>query len=289
MSDQLDRSKELIENGKIKVATTILEKIVIENPAVIEAGYLLGICNFRQKKYGDAKKVFTALIAQDSGHINGHYYLGLSHERLGDEESAQREFKFTLTLKPSHKLALKKTGNPTAPTPQTAPPVGDQGDTKISTDPGELILWARRKPWTTMHLALLILSIIFVMGILRAGALDGTGISNIFLLLIPVGVFLDWIIRTLVTTYSIYERRIDIAAGYFSRKTQSIWSFEMEKVELERNLWLILTRTSRIVIHAKEEKHNITGIRNHKFMTKLWHEMRDAALVERRNMKKWWI
>ncbi|WP_422343180.1 tetratricopeptide repeat protein [Parasphingorhabdus sp.] len=312
MNNEYIRAKNDFEKGNISKASAQLETMVEQGITNEEIIYLLGVCRFRQRKFEDARGLFISLLATNNSHINAHYYLGLSHERLGDEKSARTEYRFTLALKPDHKLAQKKLGqnviqqeatSPQREASQASNRAQENGE-QVSTDPGDLIYSGHRKPWTMLHIPALIivLAAIKLLFIVENGpglvegflfalqSIRGLSLEPVIpVYLVPTLIFIDLIFRSIATKYKIYQKRIDVRYGYLMRKEYSIWTFEIESVEFRRNLWLILSNSGQILMKAKGIETTIDGIGRAKFMRQLWSEMRDAALVDRRSMKKWWI
>ena len=121
-------------------------------------------------------------------------------------------------------------------------------------------------------------------------------IATVFQPLCALVFLLLWAIlymKSVATRYWIYERRIDIKTGVLLRQEHSIWIYEIDETWLTRSPLNLLTGDATVHIQAtmthKTEHWEITGLGNHKFMKRLWEELRDAGLVERRAMKRWWI
>lgn len=112
------------------------------------------------------------------------------------------------------------------------------------------------------------------------------------------------VLTWLGSRYDIYERRIDLREVGFHTNYDSIWLYEITDVRLEIPPALALTSTAKLYIRAAthpaqdlidaepriaDAVHIIPGIGGRRFMKKLWQELRDAALVERRAMHRWWV
>lgn len=92
------------------------------------------------------------------------------------------------------------------------------------------------------------------------------------------------------TSYSIYERRIDLSSGVLNRRRQSVWLYEIKDVELRQPLFMNMTGNAMIRISLDDDSHvNIIGFGPLRDQVRLYEELRDSALKERRAMKNWWV
>jgi len=105
-----------------------------------------------------------------------------------------------------------------------------------------------------------------------------------------------------MTRYKIYERRIDVATGVLSRRQTSTWLYEIDNVEFEQSPALTLSHNAAVVVYlpprpdAKpsrlrkdRSKLRIIGFGRFRHQLALFGEIRDAALIERRAMRNWWV
>lgn len=309
MEKQFTKAQELFKSGKLLEAARLLEALVKDNPDHWESAYLLGICRFREKKFPEAAEIFRRAVDLQTDVANSHYYLGLCKERLGDDVGAETEYKFTLALDPQHKHAAQKLGKDQTgpPQPKPLPPQGE-ADPGASSNPGEQLFEGRRKLRTFWHvptlLLLLVVSVIYYQAVYGAipfitapggyffnprGMIQPSMILFYLPVWVLLGLTVDLVLRSMVTRCTILQRRIDLQRGIIFRKNYSVWTFEIESVEYGRGLWLALVRSGTVKLKVGPEKHKLVGYGNSKFMKKMWAELRDAALVERRGMKKWWI
>ena len=292
MTDPLQRARGLVRQNRILDAEPLLDRLLEGSPTDTDALYLRGVCHFRRKDFPAAEAAFRRLLTEDNTHANGHYYLGLCLERQDNETASLEQYHFVLALQPDHRQALSKLGA-TAADGNTDGPRPREGGTgpieETSPDPGQRILEGHRLFRTTLPLS--VLPVLVFAAILAKLASLGLGIPGFgvfigaLLLLSPVDAWL----RSRATRYVVWQRRLDLQQGIVFRKEHSVWTYEIENVEFSRGFWLMLMRSGRITIEAKGQKHRIVGLGNHRFMRKLWNELRDAALVQRRGMKKWWI
>jgi tetratricopeptide (TPR) repeat protein len=77
-----------------------------------DARYMAGKASFRLQQLPQAQHFFRQAIAAGDRSANTHYYLGLIYERQGDHHSAEREYKWALSVNADHKQARQKLGMP---------------------------------------------------------------------------------------------------------------------------------------------------------------------------------
>jgi tetratricopeptide (TPR) repeat protein len=104
-----------------------------------------------------------------------------------------------------------------------------------------------------------------------------------------------------LTTYEVYERRIEVTKGVLNRRRLSAWLYEIADVELRQSPMLTLTRNAEVRIYlpqtgyGKPSRFNdrsvlrIIGFGRLRDQEHLWEEIRDAALRERRIMRRWYL
>lgn len=128
-----------------------------------------------------------------------------------------------------------------------------------------------------------------------------TMLFTIFLLS-PFIIFFYILLAHISTEYRIFEYRIDIKSGVINRKESSIWLYEIEDAWLNRTPIDLITNNATLHLSASMEKRSgtgskagqiaqfsISGLGDYEFMHNFWTEIRDAALIERRGMKNWWV
>jgi uncharacterized membrane protein YdbT with pleckstrin-like domain len=92
------------------------------------------------------------------------------------------------------------------------------------------------------------------------------------------------------TKYEIYERRLDITIGGFNTRTYSIWLHNITDVIYSQGSVQRFTGDASITVKTGDTTGlKIIGLGNADEMRKFWNELRDAALIERRAMHKWWV
>jgi tetratricopeptide (TPR) repeat protein len=107
------------------------------------------------------------------------------------------------------------------------------------------------------------------------------------------------------TRYQIFESRIDIREGVLTQRLDSVWLYQLADVYFEQPLWLALTgharlklRTNKVNLRGRPVIRSITAMvhtqpavqeRPAKFLQKMFHELRDRALVEGLAIKKFWV
>lgn len=91
------------------------------------------------------------------------------------------------------------------------------------------------------------------------------------------------------TRYEIFTHRIDITRGILARQSDTVWLYEINDVVFQQPLWLLLTGNARITLRTDAGPHRIVGFGNASAMRRLWAEIRDTAVSERRAMRRWWI
>lgn len=307
----------LFRSGAIREAFPYLLEAAGSEPDNKEAAFLLGVCSFRMKEFERAEDLFRSVIALDNQHYRAHYYLGLSLERQGRTKDAITQYKFTLIIKPGFREAEAKIhqfGNTPVLTSvdnggealaaqvdgikQPRPP----GEQELG--PGALLYTVNRRRTSFFRYVistLMILALCFVAVILvqKSGRPpNDTDELGHLLLVIAAVIFLfvlaDMVLRPRYTTLSVYESRLDLASGILFRKQRSIWLYEIVGVSFSRGPWLFLTNSGQINVETgggvtPRSTDKLVGYGNKKFMELLWHEIRDAVLVERRSMKRFFI
>lgn len=128
--------------------------------------------------------------------------------------------------------------------------------------------------------------------------LVGTAVA---LVLLGVLLVLHAALASAATQYEVYERRIDVQQGVLNRRSLSVWLYEITDVELRQSPMLTLTGNAEIRIslpqrgYAKPSRFDdptkvrIIGFGSLRDQQRLWREVRDAALRERRVMRRWYL
>lgn len=115
-------------------------------------------------------------------------------------------------------------------------------------------------------------------------------IAAIALSVLAVLLVVHAILAAGMTRYDVYQRRIDVARGVLNRRRISVWLYEITDVQLRQPVWLTLTGNAEVrLILEDTSKVKITGFGSTKEQLSLWEEIRDAALIERRELKSIWV
>jgi len=78
--------------GRFEESEQFLNKSIHNNPEDFESKTILGKIKFKQKKYGEAKELFTSSMKINKFFDENYYYLGLGEELVGNELEAQKLF-----------------------------------------------------------------------------------------------------------------------------------------------------------------------------------------------------
>lgn len=81
-----------VQQGDLAAALTELDEILRQNPGDLEARRKVGLIRLERKEYGEAIRVFRALIESAPELDQVRFYLGTAYERLGDLEGALPHF-----------------------------------------------------------------------------------------------------------------------------------------------------------------------------------------------------
>lgn len=105
--EEIRRGKALIKLGLLADARVLFQGLSAQPKAAYECALNLGLICFRQKEFGDAKKLFRRASKIEPKKFMPHYNLGVAFRELGDHESAIRSFKKAIGLDPSHLDSLE--------------------------------------------------------------------------------------------------------------------------------------------------------------------------------------
>ncbi|MEK9983289.1 MAG: tetratricopeptide repeat protein, partial [Opitutae bacterium] len=98
--EEIRRGKALIKLGLLADARVLFQGLSAQPKAAYECALNLGLICFRQKEFGDAKKLFRRASKIEPKKFMPHYNLGVAFRELGDHESAIRSFKKAIGLDP---------------------------------------------------------------------------------------------------------------------------------------------------------------------------------------------
>jgi tetratricopeptide (TPR) repeat protein len=295
LQSQPAEARELLSQGNISEAAQVLDEALRRDPKNAETRFLLGVAHFKSGEWFSAEGDFRDAIALNDRHIlaNAHYYLGLALERQGRPDDARLEYQQVLRNQPGHEVAelvKKKLGIDEAPIELSSrrqpqheeeqPVPGRREEAPLYR--GELLFSGNRRMRSFSDLFLL-----------ACAALVLTIVLHVFAIAAFLLLFAILALNSRTTKYEIYERMMDFKTGVFNRLEHSVWTYQIDDVLWKQTPFNQLTGDATIQIHTNISGHSqvsqITGLGNHKFMNQLFKELRDAALVERRAMKRWWI
>jgi hypothetical protein len=116
------------------------------------------------------------------------------------------------------------------------------------------------------------------------------GALAIGLLVLAVVLVVHALLASMTTRYEVYQRRIDVSEGVLNRKRSSVWLYEITDVQLLQPAWMTITGNAEVRLVLEDmSKVKITGFGPTDKQLSLWGEIRDAAIIERREMKNIWV
>ena len=190
----------LFESGKILDSIKTLEEALINEKNDISGFYTLGVGYFRTKEFIKAKSSFETVLKLDHRNHLAHYYLGLIYERENKIEDAILEYKIANTINPDFLEARKKLEAMNVINEEVNPVSQQQVEKPMpSFDEKTGPLVAEDKRGIRSY------SFWFLIGFLTIPIF---GFWLLILLIIAV--------NARMTKYTIYEKRIDVAYGFFS-------------------------------------------------------------------------
>jgi tetratricopeptide (TPR) repeat protein len=104
-----------------------------------------------------------------------------------------------------------------------------------------------------------------------------------------------------LTTYRVYERRIDISHGALRRTERAIWLYDVGELRRRQTPLLMIAGSSAIVLtldgppepgrfsQMSHKPPELTGFGSYRFQSALLEELQGRVLTERRTMKKQFI
>lgn len=306
---------------QIQVGKTLLRVTAPDEPADAQARFLRGLEIFRSGDHERAERELLAATARDDRHAWAWYYVGLTRDRRGDQDAAvealQRAVRSQPDLKPARDKLLALGGasavpdRPAEQAPKAKPKPGTlaqildsnmrEGVPERSEEqaPGD-VLWAGRRrvlscmaqpsAWTWIVALACGASLGVAVASGQPGSLAAAAVMVALALDLP-----SYFLRSATTTYTVYERRIDIRQGIFVRRERSVWLYDVENVEYTRSFWEMLTGDATITLTPEErnmkprEPITLRGPGNYRQVHWLFEQIRVKALVERRAMKNLWV
>jgi tetratricopeptide (TPR) repeat protein len=305
-----EQGHRLFQMGRIHEAVEVFKAVLAQDADNVPALYLLGVSYYRMQEFRQAQAQFRKVIALDDGHYNGHYYLGLTLEQDNRLNDALIEYRLTLALKPDFTEAQQKLTQYNQAL-SSASDIVQQGqiDKTIvesmdidrdfmnggnlypSTVSGNLIYKGYRRissfSGTFVLMAICLLGS-FIFWVISGFSEYVVAVAWV-LTSLSVLLWLYLLVKSRTTKYSVYEHRIDFKNGIFSKHERSLWIYQIEDTSLTRSFLNLLTNDAVVHLQAEQKNFEIIGVGNSQFMKRLWQEIRDAALVQRRAMKRWWI
>src|SRR5262249_44705399 len=84
--------RRLLAEGDLERAAGHLERAVALEPGGFWPNFSQGVCAFRRERYREAVSAFRAAVALAPRSAPAYYNRGLAHDRLGEDESALRDY-----------------------------------------------------------------------------------------------------------------------------------------------------------------------------------------------------
>lgn len=104
------RGKLFQDLGYYKQAVQDYDRIITINPEYAAAYYNVGWINFRVEKFEPAIEYFNKAIIADETYADAYYMRGLSHQAIGNNTEAKRNYEACLKVNPEHKRAKEMLG-----------------------------------------------------------------------------------------------------------------------------------------------------------------------------------
>ncbi|MCD4811992.1 tetratricopeptide repeat protein [bacterium] len=305
MNSMIQQGIHHFQHGDIDSAIPLLQGVIKNEPNNEEANYILGVCKFRKKQFAEAERFFSKVVSINNAHYNAQYYLGLALERQNrKKEEFISQYRIALALKPDFKEAKKKleTWNVVQPVREQSPA---KPDLEKLRETGKLIYEGKRRirSFSFLFVLMFISLSLFLFAWYIASTEDANemAIFALYMIVTFLVIFVSIILQSYYTRYTFYQKRIDFTAGVLFRKKRSLWLFQVEDTWITRTPFNLITGDATVHVKAtgletvsgksaaRGGHFRITGLGNYKSIGKLWKEVRDAGLVERRAMKNWFV
>jgi len=270
------------------------------------AWYYLGLAHERQARPTEAREAYRRALDLDPAFNEARAKLGQPQNLAGDTVAARAE-----GTAPAQGPGSPMQARAAAPPPASHAPtfVQPEGGADPGMDAaryaGELLLSRFRRMrsfsghWLLTMLAFVAFVLVTVLGVAEdfEGDLpEAFVIAALAFLALAVSLWA----RSRATRFDVYERRIEFKTGLLFRKQVSVWVYQIEDAWLRRGPCNLITGDATVILRASGlESHSarpsqagtfrISGLGDYSAMDAFWREVRDAALVERRQMKKWWV
>lgn len=116
-----------------------------------------------------------------------------------------------------------------------------------------------------------------------------SGFFVVVLLLLPALVLLlTALIGPSMSSYRIYERRVDLTHGVLLRKTAAVWIYQITKVTIEAPLTLSLVGTASLLMQTEKETFKLVGL-DAETAELLREWLATESQVQRYNVKQIWL
>ncbi|MBI2873044.1 MAG: tetratricopeptide repeat protein [Chloroflexi bacterium] len=299
MENDYELARALLEKGHVAQARTVLEQILNVDPTHLNATFGMGVCEHRSGQYVKAERLLRDVVKRAPRQYKAAYYLGLTLEGQGRTEEAVVALRHALRVKPNFSEAmakLRQLQSKSGPAPHVA--LGDKLDgpegTPLAppfegTSPSGALLFEGKRSSKTFAVPIVLLSLLVVFWLIVSFLLRNP--RPLFVgVILAAATFALVVLLANSTRLRIYERRVEYQTGMLLRKVRSIWLYEVLDCEYSRGLWLLLVNSGKVTVKSQQNNNfHLVGFGDADFMRKLWDELRDSVLVERRSMKKWWI
>jgi tetratricopeptide (TPR) repeat protein len=100
LADQVDRAKELHENGRFDEAIAIADAIIRRNPENVPAHSVRGQALLSQQRYREAASAFGSVVARNPSLAAARFDLGSSFAGDGETAKAETEWRKAIELEP---------------------------------------------------------------------------------------------------------------------------------------------------------------------------------------------
>jgi tetratricopeptide (TPR) repeat protein len=285
---RVEEAKRLTKSGSFKAAEAILMDVVAAEPANAAAWHELGTGYYRSNEFEKAATAFARRLALEPEKPVANYSLALALIKLKRVDDARMQLVRTLKLDPGYTAAKQRLAEiapakePSGEGPQTQAPVGPGGRTRID-EPGKLLIEAN--PLARCYMGLyLVGALLCLLGLMIGGG--AVLLSALGGLVVLVG----GEVSRRFTRYRIYEGRIDVARGFLSRITYSVWAYEITEVIFTRSFLQVMIGTATIWLKVENRQPvRIAGIASVKKMKELFEKLRNIVLAERWGVKKQWV
>jgi serine/threonine protein kinase/Flp pilus assembly protein TadD len=127
----------------------INEKLLAVDPSAVEARFGMGMVSFHQKRFNEARKMLSSVIAEQPDHYDANRFLGVIADLTGDYEAAITHYKRCVELKPFSEepwmhldMTYRRVGNLDLSI-QAAQRGLELGEAKVAVNPDDAITLSR--------------------------------------------------------------------------------------------------------------------------------------------------